>query len=306
MEKIYPSQMQGQLTVDTLLQYGKLLEPTFRISDVKIDSKIYHSWRMAGLVDTVDDGKWAKFSFVEYVWLRNLESMRRLGCSVKTMKAVHEQFFIKAYKDNLAKKTLQDNIDTLTTISQTRPLTKDEEEILYHSRRTLADEILMSVTNYDITYFYQLVVKCFANNNEVGIIIYEDQTFNAYEKGASNVEGAEVLDLSVPHIMIPLTSYIKDFVVDEEKEKFLVPSGLITVEENKIINLIRDKNVKKLTITFNENNEPIKFETEDSGIIQGEKAKQIKQILGLKNYSAIELKTRDGNTLSYTLGKREF
>ena len=79
-----------------------------------------------------------------------------------------------------------------------------------------------------------------------------------------------------------------------------------TDEENKIINLIRDKNVKKLTITFNENNEPIKFETEDSGIIQGEKAKQIKQILGLKNYSAIELKTRDGNTLSYTLGKREF
>ena len=301
MEPILPSKMSGPMTVSTALLYGKLLEPTFRISDTDINSKIYHTWRMGGLVDMIVKGKWANFSFVEYLWLQILESMRKMGCSVKLMKAVHKELFKRAYEEDLARKTAQENLNTLINESKRRILTKNEEELLKKYEETLKDELLLSYLRNQITYFYQLVVSCFSNNDEAGLIIFEDQTFCTYNR-RSQIEQYR----SQPHILIPITYFIKDFIADEEKEKFLVPSGLITDEENKIINLVRDKNVKKLTITFNENNEPIKFETEDSGIIQGEKAKQIKQILGLKNYSAIELKTRDGNTLSYTLGKREF
>lgn len=300
------SLLSGPMSIETALQYGRLLEPTFRVSDSKIDSKIYHTWRMSGLVDTVEDGKWAKLSFVEYLWIRTLESMRRLGCSVKTMKAVHEALFIKSYNDNLAKKTLQENIETLNTIAKTRPLTKDEENILYNSIATFNDEKLMYAIKKDITYFYQLVVRCFAHNNEVGIIIYEDYSFTLYQKRSNNLEETEILDLTVPHIIIPLTSYIKEFLADEEKEKFLVPSGVILDYEMRIIQLMRDKNVKKMIISFEDNHVPMKIECEESGLIKGDKAKLVMQILGLKNYSSIEINTRDGNTLSYTQSKREF
>jgi hypothetical protein len=182
MEKIKPSYLNGPLSLKSAIQFGKMLEPVFRIKDTGIDSKIYHTWRMAGLVDTIEDGKWANFSFVEYLWLQTLDAMRKLGCGVKIMKTVHQELFIRAYEEKLAEKTLQENIKFLKTLSGTRPLTKNEEEILTHSINTLNDKVLMSVTRLDITYFYQLVVKCFTNNNEVGIVIFEDHSLSTYEK----------------------------------------------------------------------------------------------------------------------------
>ena len=49
------SEFQGPMSLVTAENYGKLLEPVFRVKDIKIDSKIYHTWRMAGLVDTVEN-----------------------------------------------------------------------------------------------------------------------------------------------------------------------------------------------------------------------------------------------------------
>lgn len=306
MENIKPSNLQGPLSLKSAIQFGKMLEPAFRIKDTGIDSKIYHTWRMAGIVDTVEDGKWANFSFVEYLWLQTLDAMRKLGCGVKLMKTVHQELFIRAYKEKLAEKTLRENIAFLKKLSNTRPLTQNEEDILMHSINTLNDKVLMSVTRSDITYFYQLVVKCFTNNNEVGIVIFEDHSFSTYEKSSFIHDESVHLDLSVPHILIPISHFIKGFIENEEKEKFLIQVGVITDDELKVIHLIRNKNVGKLTITFNGDKQPEKIECEASGIIQGKKAKLIMQYLGMKNYSSVELKTRDGNTLNFSLNCREF
>ena len=67
---------------------------------------------------------------------------------------------------------------------------------------------------------------------------------------------------------------------------------------------MRNKNINKITISLNEKNTPIKIECAESGVINGNDAKKIMMLLGLKNYSSIELKTRDGNTLSFTHGRK--
>ena len=302
--KIELSKYQGPMSLVTAENYGKLLEPVFRVKDINIDSKIYHTWRMAGLVDTVKDGKWANFTFVDYLWLRTLESMRKLGCSVKLMKAIHNELFIRAYKENLGAKTLKANVEYLSSLSKKSPLTKNQEDVLTVSKKLLADKIYMSVPDRSINYFYQMVVKCFSNNNEVGILIYENQTFSIYEKTYLQTEVQQSLDLSLPHIMIPISSYIKEFIAAEDKERFLVPTGILSEDELKVINLMRNKNISKIILSLNQNNDPIKIECTESGVINGSDAKKIMQILGLKNYSSIELKTRDGNTLSFTHGRK--
>jgi hypothetical protein len=164
----------------------------------------------------------------------------------------------------------------------------------------------MSVPDRSINYFYQLVVKCFSNNNEVGILIYENQTFSLYEKTFFQTEEQQYLDMSLPHIMIPISSYIKEFIAAEDKEKFLVPAGILNEEELKVINHMRNKNINKITISFNENNAPIKIECTETGVINGNDAKKIMMTLGLKNYSSIELKTRDGNSLSFTHTRKNY
>lgn len=301
MIKIYPANHANLLSLNSAISNGKLLEGVFSVKDTGIDSKIFHSWKIAGLLSTVEKGKWAQLSFIDYLWLRSLECMRKFGCSLKTMLALHEELFIKAYQENLSKKTLEANVAYLTKLSKQRPLTIEETNFLEESRNTLADKILISTTNYGVNYFYQLVLKCFIHNNEVGLVIFEDGSFTTYELTPSINKDSQPINLSIPHLLIPISYFIKQFIVAEEKEKFLNTTGLLNDQEFEVVKQLRNKNIKKITITFNEATHKIeKIEPETSGIIKGEEARRIMELLGLKNYSGIELHTRDGKSLSFT------
>ena len=306
MEKINLSKLTGPLSLEVATAQGKLLEKVFRIKDTGIDSKIFHTWKMAGILDTLENGKWANMSFIEYLWLCTLESMRKFGCSHKLMKKIHYELFTKAYEDGLGKKTLKENIAILKKVSKQRPLFVDELHYLTESERLLNDEKLIESLKKEITYFYQLVLKCFNNNNEVGIIIYEDQSFTTYQLTNNVSESDKVLDLSIPHIKIALTSFIKKFLDDEQKTKFLQSTGLITDQEMQVLTALRQQNLSSITIQFDAEKNIKKIESSKTGFIYGDDAKEIMHILGMNNYTGIEMHTRDGKTLSFTHTRKNY
>ena len=306
MEKIYPSQLNGPISLEQALNHGKLLQGVFSVKESGIDSKIFHSWKLDELLPTVPKGGWADLSFIDYLWLHTLETMRKFGCSKKLMKDVCNTLFIEAYKIDLRKITLKDNVTHLTNLSKKRPLTNDEDAYLNACKAELNDPIKMAVTDYDINYFYQLVLKCFINNNEVGLVIFEDGRFNTYELSSTLQNVSNPIDLSVPHLLIPITSIIKRFVVDEEKDQFLTTTGILNSQEYEVIKQIRNKNVTRLTVTCNYNNKIDKIELEKTGTISGVEAKRIIEKLGLKNYTGVKYDTRDGRTLSFTQTSKFF
>lgn len=300
MIKIYPCQLNGSISIEQAMNHGKLLEGVFSVKEAGIDSKIFHSWKLNKLLPTVAKGRWAELSFIDYLWLQTLETMRKFGCSKKLMKNICNALFIEAYKKDLRKVTLMDNISHLTNLSKKRALTFDEAQYLSACEAELNDPIKMAVTNYDINYFYQLVLKCFGNNNEVGLVIFEDGRFNTYELTSTLQKVSNPIDLSVPHLLIPITSFIKKFVAEEEKEHFLITTGILNDQEYEVIKQIRNKNVNRITITCDNKNTIHKIEPEVNGVLSGDEAIQIMQRLGMKNYAGFKLDTRDGKTLSYT------
>lgn len=306
MKKIYPNELNGPISLEQALNHGKLLEGVFSVKESGIDSKIFHSWKLDELLPTVPKGGWADLSFIDYLWLQTLETMRKFGCSKKLMKDLCNTLFIEAYKLDLRKITLKDNVAHLTNLSKMRALTNDEDAFLKACEAELDDPIKMGVTDYDINYFYQLVLKCFINNTEVGIVIFEDGKFNTYELSNSLQNESNLIDLSVPHLLIPINYFIKRFVVDEEKEQFLTTTGILNSQEYEVIKQIRNKNVTRLTITCNYHNKIDKIEVEKSGTISGVDAKRIIEQLGLKNYTGVKYDTRDGRTLSFTQTSKIF
>ena len=76
MEKIYPSKLSGPLSIDLAIKHGKLMEGVFSVKESGIDSKIFHSWKLEDLLPTVPKGGWADLSFIDYLWLHILETMR--------------------------------------------------------------------------------------------------------------------------------------------------------------------------------------------------------------------------------------
>jgi hypothetical protein len=298
MKKVTLSELNNPLSLDHVANRGALLERVFSVNDSKIDSKIFHSWKIADLLPTVPKGGWAKLSFIDLLWLETLETMRKFGCSKALMKAVCEKLFHEAYKVNLGKLTLKENHDFLTNLASTRSLTFEEEQYLNEITHIIKDSVYMSVLDRGINYFYHLVTNCFLENNEVGLIIYLDGSFSTYELRNNLKEGNTNADLSVPHILIPISSFIKKFIAAEENEEFLNQCGVLNEQEFEVLKLIRKKNIKSITVTLN-NKTVQRIETEESGMIDKNDVKLLKKTLGLKEYDSIEINSRDSRTMSF-------
>jgi hypothetical protein len=303
MNKVTLSQLNDAMSLDHVANRGSLLVGVFSVSDSNIDSKIFHSWKTIGLLPTVTKGGWAKLSFIDLLWLDTLETMRNFGCSKNLMKAVCKKLFYDAYEVNLGKQTLEENHAFLIDLASRRPLTFEEEQYLNSTKQVLNDIVYMSVLNRGINYFYQLVINYFIENNEVGLVIYLDGSFSTYELTNNVNKGKLNANLSVPHILIPISSFIKKFIVDNEKEEFLNQTGVLNEQEFEVIKLIRKKNVKRITVTLN-NKIVQKIETEEKGLIHESDVEALKQILCLKQYDSIELNSRDARTMSFTKTKR--
>lgn len=305
MKSIVADNYKEILNLDHVVNRGALLEGVFSVKDSGIDSKIFHSWKIINLLPTVNKGGWADLSFIDLLWLETLETMRKFGCSKNLMKDVCNHLFYKAYEINLGKKRLEDNHKYLTNLSLERPLEIEEEKYLKSINQVINDPIYMSVLDRGINYFYELVVECLTKNCEVGLIIYLNGSFNTYVSSKYPNQDVGEVDLSIPHIVIPIGSFIKKFITDDSKEDFLKQSGTLNEQEFELIRLIRTKNLKKLIVSFN-NSEIKKIETEQSGLIPEDDVKIIKKILGLKNYDRIEINSRDGRTLSFIKTKIPF
>ena len=77
------------------------------------------------------------------------------------------------------------------------------------------------------------------------------------------------------------------------------------IDERNVLEELRNENIQELTIK--KNGKIIeRIDTTNGGIITGEKAKEIKRLLGLKNYEDIEFSTRDEKTLSFKKKRKKF
>ena len=294
MKKIKLSKIQKN-DLEGISLRGSLLERNIKLRDTDFKSKTFHYWKMNGLISFVAEGKWAEISFIEYLWLKVLESMRDFGCSINLMQKIYYDQFIKAYEEDLGKNTLIDNIAFLKSLSKIRDLDEHETLQLKHCEQTLNDPYINIILRTEISYFYQMVSKCIESGTEAGIVIYQDETYVML--GDNNME----VDKSRPHIYIPISHFIAELFIDEEKVNFINQLKLFSEDELRLVKELRNNNIERVTIVYDrEARKVTKIEYDKTGLMNGDKAKEVMRILGLKNYSAIQLKTRTGTSLSFT------
>ncbi len=280
---------------------GSLLAKNIKFRDTGFNSKTFHYWKMNGLISFVEEGKWAEISFIEYLWLKVLESMRGFGCSIKLMQKIYYDQFLKAYEEDLNRKTLTDNIAYFKSLRKIRELNEEEQKKLEISERNLDDPFICLHLRTEISYFYQIVSQSIYNSVESGVVIYPDETYRMFGSGFENI------DRDRPHIYIPLSHFIVDLFDDEEKTEFINQLKLFSEDELRLVKELRNNNVEKVTITYDRDARKVsKIEYDKSGLINGDKAKEVMRILGLRNYSGIQLKTRTGTSLSFTKTETKF
>jgi hypothetical protein len=275
------------------------------VTDLGVDKALIAYWRREGLLPFIQKGKWATLSFVEAIWIMKLDSLRRFGVKTDLMKKLAYYFIERAYHDNVPKKNLEYRRDLLEKKKVAGTITDQEHILLQDINEHLKDEVLLYALKWDVNFFSNLITQSVTYFSEAAILIFEDGQIVEQVFGGYNTYPQKEVDFSAPHIKISLNHYLKIFIGSEELSKFLLLSKLYSEEEERVLREVRNKNVHQITIELSDGKIK-KVESTKNGTISGEQAKQIREILGLKNYEKITLDTRDEKTLIFKKTKKKY
>ncbi len=166
-------------------------------------------------------------------------------------------------------------------------------------------EIVSSPDEYEIyhTLIGSLVMELLLKNDRGYITLSKGE--DEYDVGYFSIKTMAEFEKFVepyfekPCLFIPIRGIIEEFLDDAKTEKIAMSINLLDFKEMKIIEAIRKRDFKEITIKLENNKEKIIIEIEKDGNILDQKAKEVKRILGLNEYSEVTIKFRNDKNLYF-------
>ncbi len=259
--------------------------------------KILPFWRKNDLIPFIQKGKHLKISFAELIWIRILDTLRQFSYPITHTRTVCHYFFKDAYDHDLPKKNMTYNHKLLLKKKLAGTLTDEEILTLAHLENFLQDEVLLYLLKTDINYLTGIVTECISAGEERGILVFQDGRVGETD-GTGLITHAEYLiDRTEPHIYLSIPYFLREFIISDQLSKIFLPQ-VLNDNEKKVLKEIKDKNVSEVIITL-KNGDVEKISSTKEGILTASQARQIKEILCLKNYQKITLDTLNDTTLKF-------
>lgn len=275
--------------------YPKISEPKAPLSITGISPRIYSHWRKEALLNTDnEDHKWIKLNLFDFIWVSVIKSLRGFGFPLKEIKKIKECLFADIYD------SLEGTDEEIIAFIKSAPNIKiDDKKADRWLKLFLKNRHLIPIEDrVTHSFFGSFIMRVLLLNDDVSIMIQKtDKGFetNIYSSLSMKDYGEQISEwLNQPHIHIPLKPLVYDFLDKPQNETNLFYWGFINDDEKKVLDAIRSKEFKELTIRLNgPKKEEMILEAMIDGDILEQKAKEIKRILGLNQYSELTLKYRN-------------
>lgn len=283
--------------------YPKLYEPIMNLSVTGVPARVYFYWKKSGLIESfgADESKkgWIKINLIEYLWIKVIVILRDYGVPFEKIKETKEIMFSNYFniilndKDEYIRRLRENNINE----------EKINEIILVMD--LIKDEIVNSPEEFDIykTLIGNLVIELLLQNDRGYITLSKGE--DEYDVGYFTIKSMSDLEDYVqsffdkPCLFIPVRSIIEEFLDDAKTEKIASSINLLDLKEMKVIEAIRKRDFKEIIIKLDGNKKTIVIEIEKDGNILDQKAKEVKRILGLNEYSEVTIKFRNDKNLYF-------
>jgi hypothetical protein len=277
------------------------------LSISNISTRSYYHWKTMSLVENrriVDEKRnWIKINIYEYVWLEIINSCRNFGIPISDLLKVRselvtipalefvddiEGFRSLCYEMNdkgiqkFSSKEIDEKVESILLTQQV--FSEIKEEDLIHLT------ILGSYINNSLLNQNKLWFCLFKDQTTSQAIIVTEEEFRVLDKIAPEWT-------NMPFLSINLTNLIENFIGEPRNEKNLSRWGFIDEDEKKVLQAIRNKKFSQIVIKRLNNSEELKIEATMDDSILHEKAKQIRKILGLDEYSEVHVKFRNDKHL---------
>ena len=136
----------------------------------KFELEVVRFWRKKNLLPFFEEGKHAKISLAQLMWLRFLESLRNLSPNISVLEGAFDFFLKSAFDNNIAFRSLIELELKLKTDILKNPDDSDLVELLKTVTEVLKKQILQDSLRTDLNYFNMYVMDEIINAPNSNII----------------------------------------------------------------------------------------------------------------------------------------
>ena len=278
--------------------YPKITESYMPLSITGVSARTYLHWKSKGLIPdsqtNEEQREWVRLSLIDYVWVKIIQAMRDFGIPITTIRETKEILFT-----NFVTFLKHEKDVYLEFLKTETDFNKDELDSLNSLIDFLNTTIGNSPEEYEqySTLLGSIVSNLFLMNDKGSVIITKEKgqfeiALFSY-KTMDDFKRHIAPSLERPHLQIPIRKLIEDFFDDPKCDKFVDSFELLSFKEKKVIEAIRQKDFKQIIIKQDSAKDTIIIELERDGDILDQKAKDVKRLLGLNEYTEVTIKYRN-------------
>lgn len=240
----------GESRYDKILELlDRLLQKSFIGTDTGVPYRSINHWESEGLIDNArgETRSWRRFSFVEFVWIRMIDEMRKAGLPLDTIKAVKRHLF---YPISIVDLDLH-----LRSAYRARGMdTREGQE----GRQAMEADMRARFDGgpeaqaVEGNWLQLLILSTVLKRCPVVLVVFTDGTpFAIHEEPGffMKPEHADRLTFET-HLRVPVTGLIKDFLRGELAIARLGDLQILEPNEQAVLRIIQSGQYESVTIQF--------------------------------------------------------
>lgn len=269
-------------------------EPRFVISQLGITARDASYWDKQGILPELrGKGSRRKYDLIQSVWIRLIPQMRKLGIGTATIKLLKDSVFDSSTSFEVALKNE-------AVVEQLKKLMReklDEDAI----EKLLSSESIKNASrnmSFNLFKYGLMMVILFKKN--ISLLVTEKGYFTLYSLERHNeLMGNDPVFkqiLNSPHFSISLSDAYADLVKSWKEEPFFEQITIVSDGELKILNALKEPELKSVTIKFKDGELDLIEKVKESDVDLGSR---FMDVICKNGYQTVTIKTRAGKIVNY-------
>jgi hypothetical protein len=315
--------------ISILNYYPLLTEKKIPLKPLDIHPRVYFNWKQEGLINEKESNpNDEKIAFqrrkvflnaFEALWVLIIKELRNLNIDLKTILELKKFLFtiVQVDENKVGAPTFEEIINTFL---ETIPLELHDavkEQLSEENIDGFLENVIDEESIIAFKYIGSLLTDVLLLKKAVSIVIIKETKTSELDffiaqnnSNASIKEKEELYEQYAIHlsnntlINIPIVPLVSQLFEDESFEKYCVSFGLFNSHEKKLLKALNDDSCKKINV-IKYDSERITFDITKEVDVKGDSAKEIRKILGLKQYEKVEVIYRNDKHLVIKNTQRE-
>lgn len=273
-----------------------LTEPRFTISDLNINPRDATYWDKKDILPKLKTKSTTrrKYTLVQAIWIKIIQQLREFDISLKQIKKIKES--ILGQEVNM--RDLWENEEVRSVVEKLALQSGKTSEELHKLMNDIQTQEEMEKEH--INYFEMAILSTMINRRDVSYLIFKDAecliySFDKHNRFVKEIEGFNSL-IKQPHISISISKAYSQLITEWSEEDWFKDISIVTSEEQKIIDLLRDEKTAELKI--------YKKGNQLDRVIQVSKENKIAledfaDYIVKNGYQTVKISTRQGKVVSF-------